>query len=161
MTTGTFSVYFDGSDVGISAVGEKLDALEILPDGRLLLSTKGDFKVKDALNNDLKGRDEDILVFDPTTLGTNTTGTFAMYLDGSDVPGLGKEDVTGVYYNPLNGDLHITILGTFTVDGLNGDSNDITILRPDGGGGYDALPYWNGPDDGYSFVLRSMHIDLP
>jgi len=161
VTTGTFSVYFDGSDVGISAVGEKLDALEILPDGRLLLSTKGDFKVKDALNNDLKGRDEDILVFDPTTLGTNTTGTFAMYLDGSDVPGLGKEDVTGVYYNPLNGDLHITILGTFTVDGLNGDSNDITILRPDGGGGYDALPYWNGPDDGYSFVLRSMHIDLP
>lgn len=160
-TTGTFSVYFDGSDVGISAAGEKLDALERLPDGRLLLSTKGDFKVKDAADNWLQGRDEDILIFTPSSLGVNTIGTFAMYLDGSEFPGLKTEDVTGIYYNPLNGDLHITVMGDYTVGGVPGDSNDVIILRPDGGGGYNALPYWNGAADGYSFVLRSMHIDLP
>ena len=30
-----------------------------------------------------------------------------------------------------------------------------------GGGGYVVLPYWNGPDDGWTYVTRSMHIDLP
>jgi len=159
-TAGAWSIYVDGSDVGLNAAGEKLDALEILPDGRLLLSTKGDFSVKDAANATLTGRDEDILVFDPTALGATTAGSFALYLDGSNIPGMIKEDITGIYYNPLNGDLHVTILGTFNVGGLAGDSNDIIILRP-GGGGHAVLPYWNGPDDGWPFVLRSMHVDLP
>ena len=159
-TAGTWSVYMDGSDVGLTTDGEKLDALELLPDGRLLLSTKGNFSVKNAANKTITGRDEDILVFDPTTLGVNTTGSFAVYLDGSDIPGMVKEDITGLYYNPLNGDLHVTILGTFNVGGVAGDSNDILILRPSGGG-YTVLPYWNGTDDGWNYVLRSMHIDLP
>ena len=159
-TAGTWSIYLDGSDVGLTTDGEKLDALELLPDGRLLLSTKGDFSVKDAGNNTLAGRDEDVLVFTPTSLGTNTAGSFAMYLDGSTVPGLVKEDVTGVYRNPFNGDLHITILGEFEVGGVSGDSNDIIILRPSGGG-YTVLPYWNGTDHGWNYVLRSVHIDLP
>jgi len=159
-TAGTWSIYFDGRDVNLKAAGEKLDALELLPDGRLLLSTKGDYKVKDAANNDLSGEDEDILVFTPTTLGPNTSGSFARYLDGSTIPGLGTEDLTGIYYNPLNGDIHITILGPFNVGGVAGGSSDIIILRPNGGG-YTVLPYWHGPDDGWNYVLRSMHIDLP
>lgn len=159
-TAGTWSIYFDGSDVGLSAKDENLDALEILPDGRLLLSTKGNFSVKDAANNPVTGRDEDILVFDPTTLGASTTGSFERYLDGSDVPGLDKEDITGIYYNPFNGDLHITIQGKFVVGGVAGDHSDIIILRPNGGG-YTVLPYWHGPDDGWTYVTRSMHIDLP
>jgi hypothetical protein len=161
VTTGTFSVYIDGSDVGLTAAGEKLDALELLPDGRLLLSTKGNFSVKDAADNTIKGRDEDILIFDPIQLGSTTIGSFEVYLDGSDIPGMVKEDITGIYYNPLNGDLHITILGKFEIDGVSGDSSDIIILRPDGVGGYDVLPYWHGPDDGWTYVTRSMHIDLP
>ena len=160
-TTGTWSIYFDGSDVGLAAKSENLDALEILPDGRLLLSTKTNFSVKDAANNTIVGQDEDILLFNPTTLGANTSGSFELYLEGSDVPGLKKEDLTGIYYNPLNGDLHITILGTFNIGGVAGDSSDIIILRPNGGGGFAVLPYWNGPDDGWTYVTRSMHIDLP
>ena len=159
-TAGTWSVYFDGRDVNLKAAGEKLDALEIMPDGRLLLSTKGDYSVKDASNATLSGEDEDILIFTPTTLGPNTTGTFARYLDGSTVPGLGKEDLTGIYYNPLNGDLHITLLDSFVIGGVAGDQNDIIILRPNGGG-YTVLPYWDGAADGWTYRLRSMHIDLP
>ena len=34
-----------GSDVGLAAKSENLDALELLPDGRLLLSTKGSFSL--------------------------------------------------------------------------------------------------------------------
>ena len=131
-----------------------------MPDGRLLLSTKGSFSVKEAANKTLAGRDEDILVFDPTTLGANTAGTFALYLDGSDVPGLVKEDVGGIYYNPLNGDLHISIPGSFNVGGVAGSSSDIIILRPSGGG-YAVLPSWHGPGGGLGSALRRMHTPTP
>ena len=40
-TAGTFSMYFNGADVGLSASSEKIDAVEVLQDGRLLISTTG------------------------------------------------------------------------------------------------------------------------
>jgi len=39
--TGTFSLVFDGSDVGLGGGTETLDALQLLPDGRLIVSTTG------------------------------------------------------------------------------------------------------------------------
>ena len=39
--TGTFSLVFDGSDVGLGGGTESLDALQLLPDGRLVVSTRG------------------------------------------------------------------------------------------------------------------------
>src|SRR6185503_7478111 len=40
-TAGTFSMYFNGVDVGLSASAENIDALEVLPDNRILISTTG------------------------------------------------------------------------------------------------------------------------
>ena len=40
-TAGTFSMYFNGVDVGLSASAENIDALEVLPDGKVLISTTG------------------------------------------------------------------------------------------------------------------------
>ncbi len=40
-TTGYFQMYFDGSDVGLTKAGEKIDALAIQPNGTLLISTYG------------------------------------------------------------------------------------------------------------------------
>ena len=34
-------MYFDGSDVGLTATAEDVDALELLTNGNLLLSTEG------------------------------------------------------------------------------------------------------------------------
>ena len=65
-TAGTFSMYFDGSDVGLDASAEKIDALEILPNGNVLISTTG--------NSSLPGlawNDEDIIEFIPTTTSGN------------------------------------------------------------------------------------------
>jgi hypothetical protein len=44
--------------------------------GKLLLSTLGSFSV-----TGVSGADEDIFQFTPTSLGTNTAGTYLMYLD--------------------------------------------------------------------------------
>ncbi len=39
VTAGSFDLYFDGSDVGLTRSGEDIDALELLPNGHLLIST--------------------------------------------------------------------------------------------------------------------------
>ncbi|MEO5888132.1 MAG: metallophosphoesterase, partial [Anaerolineales bacterium] len=80
VTAGTFSMYFDGSDVGLDASGENIDSVSVLPDGRVLISTTGSTSVPGVT-----GADEDILAFTPTALGNVTSGTWAMYFDGSDV----------------------------------------------------------------------------
>ena len=80
-TAGSFSMYFNGVDVGLSASAENIDALEVLPDNRILISTTGS-PVVTGVSGAL---DEDILAFTPTALGTNTSGSWALYFDGSDV----------------------------------------------------------------------------
>ncbi len=63
-TAGTFDLYFDGSDVGLANSSEDVDALDVLDDGRLVISTNGSFSVPEV-----SGLDEDLLVFTPTSLG--------------------------------------------------------------------------------------------
>ena len=80
-TSGTFSMYFDGSDVGFDTTAEKIDSVSLLPDGRVLISTTGNPVVAGVTG----AKDEDVLAFTPTSLGNITSGSWAMYFDGSDV----------------------------------------------------------------------------
>ena len=92
-TSGSFSLYFDGSDVGLStSSGEDIDAAAVDAAGRIYLSTLGSFAVHGA-----SGEDEDVFVFTPATLGTTTAGTFdpALYFDGSAF-GLAANDVFAI-----------------------------------------------------------------
>ena len=79
-TAGTFSMYFDGSDVGLTQSAADVDGFELLSDGRIVISTTGTVSVSSP-----SARDEDLLAFTPSALGQTTTGTFALYFDGSDV----------------------------------------------------------------------------
>src|SRR5204863_9376059 len=72
-TSGTWSFYFDGSDVGLSGTSENVDAVAVLSDGRILLSTAGAASVPGVS----AAADTDLLVFTPTSLGANTAGTWA------------------------------------------------------------------------------------
>ena len=76
----TFSVYFDGSDVGLTKCREDIDAFTILDDENILISTTGNVRVPGLL-----AQHEDLLQFTPTTLGGNTSGSWSLYLDGNDV----------------------------------------------------------------------------
>jgi RHS repeat-associated protein len=128
ITAGTFSLYFDGSDVGLDdTVNEVVDALDILSDGRLLISTIGDFSVPG-----LTGKDEDLLAFTPTALGDTTSGTWAMYFDGSlTALGLGQtaEDIDALEI-AANGNIYLSAADVFSVTGISGDDEDIFICTP-------------------------------
>ena len=59
-------MYFDGSDVGLSNSNENIDAAAVDAAGRIYLSTTGNFAAAGV-----SGADEDVFVFNPTTLGAN------------------------------------------------------------------------------------------
>lgn len=79
--SGAWSMVFDGSDVGTKT---DLDAFELQSDGSILMSFA-------ASSTNVPGLgavdDSDIVRFIPTSLGSNTAGTFEWYFDGSDVEG--------------------------------------------------------------------------
>jgi hypothetical protein len=125
VTAGTFSLYFDGEDVEFADPLEFIDALDVLPDGRLVVSTEGSPIVTGITD----GKDEDLLVFTPTTLGTNTSGTWAMYFDGSDVNLNGAPDVDGVDIGP-DGRIYLTTHEPFAVSGISGDNEDVFVCIP-------------------------------
>jgi hypothetical protein len=125
-TAGTFSLYFDASDVGLTTGGEDVDAIEILSNGNLVVSTVDTFAVTGA-----SGEDEDLIAFTPTSLGSVTSGTWALYFDGSDV-GLstsGSEDLDAAGV-AANGNLYLSTLGAFSVSGVSGAGEDVFICTP-------------------------------
>lgn len=157
-TAGAFEWYFDGSDVGLTTSGEKIDALGMDGDGRLLISLAGSGAVPRAGGN-LRVADEDIIAFSPTTTGQNTAGTWAAFFDGSAaVSGLAVEDINGFWDAPSSGDLYVTILGSFNVGGVKGGDNDIVKLTPGGGGAYTASMYWNGRAANLGITIDAVEL---
>jgi hypothetical protein len=137
VTAGTFSMYLNGIDVGLDTSSENIDSMEVIPDGRVLISTTGNPSVPGV-----KGADEDILAFTPTTLGDVTSGTWATYFDGSDV-GLSNssnEDIDALGVTP-NGDIYLSTLGDFAVTGVSGTDEDIFVCTPASLGDVTACTY--------------------
>jgi hypothetical protein len=127
-TVGTLSIYFDGSDVGLTTSSEDVDAIQLLSNGNLLLSTAGSFSV-----SGISGADEDIIMFAPSAGGLaddSSVGTWSLYFDGSDV-GLSSssEDVEGLAISS-SGDLYLSTLGSFSVSGLSGANEDVFVFTP-------------------------------
>ena len=142
-TSGSFEWYFDGSDVGLDSSGEDIDAIGFTDDGTLVVSTLGGFNA-----GGVSGKDEDLWTFTATSLGSDTSGSWAQYFDGSDV-GLsdsGYEDVYGTWI-AANGDIYLTTRGGFVVSGVSGDGSDIFTCTPDSLGEDTSCTYsayWDG-----------------
>ena len=154
-TAGTFSMYFDGSDVGMDVNAETIDALSLLSDGRILISTTGNPSVPGVI-----GKDEDILAFMPTSLGDVTSGTWSMYFDGSDV-GLSEssaEDINAL--DVVNGNIYLSTLGNFSVPGILGADEDVFICTPTSLGGETACTYSSALYfDGSTWGLDANGVD--
>jgi hypothetical protein len=126
-TAGTFTWYFDGSDVGLTTSAEDVDAIDFAPDGRLIISTLGSFGV-----SGVSGNDEDLLAFTATSLGAATSGTWSLYFDGSDV-GLNNatsEQINEIWIDPADNRIYLTTVGAFSVPGATGDGGDVFICTP-------------------------------
>lgn len=159
-TAGSFAWYFDGSDVGLTTTAEDIDALDVLSDGRLVISTEGSFSVTGA-----SGGDEDLVAFTPTSIGSSTSaGTWALHFDGSDV-GLNttnNEDVLAAWTDSASGAIYLSTLGTFSVTGVSGDGADIFLCAPGTLGSATTCTfsmYWDGSANGFAGeVVDGMSI---
>jgi hypothetical protein len=118
-------MYFDGSDVGLTTSAEDVDAVELLSNGNLLISTINTVAVTGAA-----GEDEDLLQFVPITLGPTTAGTYSLYFDGSDV-GLtaSGEDVDAAAVDGT-GKIYLSTTGNFAVTGVSGSDEDVFVFTP-------------------------------
>jgi hypothetical protein len=148
-TAGSFEWFFDGSDVGLTTNAEDVDVVDYTDDGKLIISTYGNVAVPG-----ISALDEDMLIFTPTSLGTNTSGTWAMYFDGSDVEldTTNYEDINDIWVNNANGDIYLTTLGAFSVTGASGTGADIFICTPSSLGTTTACTYsmfWIALDHGF------------
>jgi len=160
VTAGTFSLYFDGSDVGLTTSGEDVDAVELLPGGNILISTVNTVSV-----TGVAGEDEDLLQFVPITIGPTTAGTFSLYFDGSDV-GLtaSGEDVDAAAVD-VDGKIHLSTTGNFAVTGRSGADEDVFVFNPSSLGDTTSGTYSSTLSfDGSVFGLAAndvFAIDLP
>jgi hypothetical protein len=159
-TSGTFSLYFDGSDISLTTDQEDIDAVQLLPNGHLLISTIGLFNVTGVSGNDV-----DLIEFTHSSLGGVTSGTWSMYFDGSDV-GLTKsaEDIDGLAI-ASNGDIYLSTFGGFQVTGLTGENEDVFIFTPSQlgtttAGTFNSPLFFNGSHYGLT-TNNVFAIDLP
>ena len=158
-TAGTWSMYFDGSDVGLSGTEENIDALAVLADGRILVSTTGAFSVSGA-----SGQDEDLLAFAPTSLGPTTVGSWSVYFDGSDV-GLGtnsNEDINGLCVRETGGNpmLFFSTVGDFAAGGVSGANEDVFAFTLTTPGSNTAGTFAPGLTlDGSLYGLSAFNVD--
>ena len=151
-TAGSFEWYFDGSDVGLSTRNEDIDAISFAPDGRLLISTVGSFSV-----SGVSGEDEDLIAFTASSFGQTTSGTWSLYFDGSDV-GIASEDIAGVWVDPDDNLVYLTVASAFSVPGAGGDGATVFICSPSMLGTTTSCTfsmYW----DGSSFDFAGETVD--
>jgi hypothetical protein len=148
-TAGTFSVFFDGSDVGLGGTPitdalENVDALERLSDGSLIVSINSNLGSVTGIPS-IAAAD---LIRCVGTFGPATSCTWSVYFDGSDV-GLGvappigalvTEDVDAVALGD-NGDIYLSTIGNFTVSGLSGAAEDVFVCGSPTIGGNTACTF--------------------
>lgn len=125
VTTGTWNFYFDGSDVGLDTNDEDIDALAFDGSGNPIISVIGPFD----FGGGFTGKDEDLVLFTPTSLGATTAGTWSMFLNGRDsdvrlaTPG---EDTDAVDYDPATNAITISTAGDFQVPvNITGHQDDL------------------------------------
>jgi hypothetical protein len=170
-TSGTFAMYFDGSQAGLpSTAAGNLDAIEVLDNGNLLITTAGEVVVTSEGGSTLSVRREDILEFVPTSVGVQTAGTWRMYLDGSDVGlSVSTESIDGVAIGQ-EGQLFLSTAGSFSVDAVSGDNEDVFEFIPQQLGGTSAGSFvspllFNGNQFGTNMAFANVDAvevaDLP
>jgi hypothetical protein len=126
-TSGSFSMYFDGSDVGLSASSEDINAIELLPNGHLLISVNGSVRV-----DGVSAGNRDILEFAPTSLGDVTAGTWTLYLDGAGVGLAGGSENIDALAVGAGGTLYLSTAGAFATANVSGADEDVFVLTSAG-----------------------------
>ena len=149
VSTGTWAMFLDGSDVGLDAGGQEIDALFLESDGSMLLSLGADGTIPDVGSVD----DHDIVRFVPTSTGDDTAGTFEMYFNGEDFDlSASGEDIDAIGFDP-GGRLVVSTRSSFSVGGVSGRDEDLIVF--DSGSGL-----WGMYLDGSAVALDASSEDV-
>jgi hypothetical protein len=73
---------------------------------------------------------DDLLAFTFTSLGANTSGSWALYYDGTKA-GLKNQNVDATWVDPINADVYLSVDKNFNLDGVKGDPGTVFICDPD------------------------------
>ena len=122
---GEWSLWFDGSDVDLTGNGEDVDAVEVLADGTILVSTEGQATV-----SGIRAWPEDMLAFTPESLGDDTVGTWAFHFDGSDVGLSGSNENVDAAAVDAAGSIDLSTRGALSVPGLTAADDDVAVFVP-------------------------------
>lgn len=158
-----FSLYFDGSAVGLTTTAEKLDGISILdgmesPIGTdcnayLLVSTIGVGRVPNHSGGTLKFQGEDILGFCLFTSGASTTGLWHLAFDGS-AEGMPKNSTYGLSTDAGVDDFYFITKAKFNVDGASGNHSQIYHYDGDDFTG----PIFSAPDEGLNRKVNAIDV---
>lgn len=139
-TAGTFTLYLDGSDIDLSTGGEDIDALSMLADGSLLLSTYGN-----ARSGDLRSKDEDLLRYD----SGNANSPLTVYFDGSEIDlTRGSEDIWAATVGSDESYLYFSTSGNVSIPGADGTGSDIIVCHNNA-----CQLFWEGATHGFGKEL--------
>lgn len=149
-TAGGYTLYFDGSDVGLTTGAEDVDAIDFDESGNLVVSVTGAFRAPGS-SGEVRGDDEDLFVLNNGVLGPNTSGQWSLYFDGSDV-GLttSSEDIGALWADHAEDKLYFATYGNYSLPGLTGNEDDIIVCAYTSLGSNTACSfsrYWNGDAD--------------
>ena len=163
-----FSLYFDGSDVGLTVkTQEKIDGLHVLPgsdspinggncEAYLLISTHGPGKVPEFGGGVIRFGGEDVLGFCATELGEDTEGFWHVVLDGSeeDMP---RNSTDSISLSADGNTLYLTTRDDFEVDDAEGDDSEVYTY--DFTTGEFAGPIFRAPDNGLHETVDGLQVE--
>ena len=138
---GVYEWYLRGVDIGLTTTAENIDALHVTWDGHVYISTTGGVAV--GPGNVIKAQDEDVL--DCVRDNGVCTWQQTLFLDGSTIPGMKAEDVSGFGYGPATNRYYLTITGAFNVGGVAGNGKSIVRLSPSGASWTVSKVEWLAP----------------
>jgi len=166
---GGYERYFDGSDVGLTTVSEKIDGLEVTPDdgnqfpdclSLITISTLGEYSIPAKFTNGagkLTGDGSDALLFCASSLGDETAGVWFTSFDGS------TESVPKNYLDSLTLPLleevtpYFTTPGAFAMDAAFGGHSEVYGMT---GSATFFGPVFSAPDEGLTEYVDALSIPL-
>lgn len=158
-----YSIFFDGSDVGLTRGSEKIDGLEVLDGSEspiaggckayLLISTVGNARVQ-GINGSIVVHDEDVLGFCQTNLGEATTGVWHQVFDGSD-NSVVRNDLKGISATEDGSKLFFTAKRNVDLVGVTGKAYD--VVGYDLGSGTFFGPVFSPFEEGMTSPIDGLH----